>query len=341
MEDIIAATSLSKGGFYHYYGSTKEILSDIMCRSNYQFFEEHLELGRVTTKEELRAALTQSFLAKILQEKPEKKLFLMFAYEMLYDSDFESIYLQFEQDSLALIERIIRGVLPNVRFDTIKDKELLICRLVNALLFSQNLFTHMNFDYIKQSGTSQLKCRRWDSMRLFIAVNFDQETKRNMLVVQERLRKVGQGNFSSPENLHLTLAFLGEVTPDRAAAVKRAMEQTAVRDLILTFDHAGCFQRDGGDVWWLGLAENRALLEMRQELCGHLSAAGFKLESRRFSPHITLARNIRQTEKPDRQTLFGASFATHADTITLMLSERVGGRLVYTEQYSVRTKMKA
>jgi 2'-5' RNA ligase len=178
-------------------------------------------------------------------------------------------------------------------------------------------------------------------MRLFIAVNFDKETKRNMIAVQERLRKVGQGNFSRPENLHLTLVFLGEVTPNRAAAVKQAMEQTSVQDLLLTFDHVGCFQRDGGNVWWIGLAENRALLEMRKELCGYLSAAGFKLESSRFAPHITLAREIRQTEKPDRKTLFGASFATHADTITLMLSERVSGRLVYTEQYSVRAKMKA
>ncbi|MGD9155675.1 MAG: RNA 2',3'-cyclic phosphodiesterase [Bacillota bacterium] len=178
-------------------------------------------------------------------------------------------------------------------------------------------------------------------MRLFIAVNFDKETKRNMIAVQERLRKVGQGNFSRPENLHLTLVFLGEVTPNRAAAVKQAMEQTSVQDLLLTFDHVGCFQRDGGNVWWIGLAENRALLEMRKELCGYLSAAGFKLESSRFSPHITLARKIRQTEKPDRKTLFGASFATHADTITLMLSERVSGRLVYTEQYSVRAKMEA
>jgi 2'-5' RNA ligase len=182
------------------------------------------------------------------------------------------------------------------------------------------------------------QCRRWDAMRLFIAVNFDQETKRNMIAVQGRLRKAGPGNFSRPENLHLTLAFLGEVMPGRVAAVKQAMEQTSVPDLILTFDHMGCFQRDGGDVWWIGLAENRALLEMQKELCGYLSAAGFKLESSRFAPHITLARKIRQTEKPDCKTLFGASFTTHADTITLMLSERVNGRLVYTEHYSVGRK---
>jgi AcrR family transcriptional regulator len=142
MEDIIAATSLSKGGFYHYYGSTKEILIDIMRCGNYQFFEEHNELEQVASKEELCVALTRSILAKILQEKPEKKLFLMFAYEMLYDRDFESVYLQFEQDSLALFAKIIQGAVPYARVETVQDKEFFISRLINALLLSQNLFSN-------------------------------------------------------------------------------------------------------------------------------------------------------------------------------------------------------
>jgi AcrR family transcriptional regulator len=153
MEDIIAATSLSKGGFYHYYGSTKEILIDIMRCGNYQFFEEHHELKQVVSREELCATLTQSMLAKILQEKPEKKLFLMFAYEMLYDPDLESIYLQFEQDSLALLEKIIQGVVPNARFEATQDQEFFISRLINALLFSQNLFSNKA---ILQNGREQL-----------------------------------------------------------------------------------------------------------------------------------------------------------------------------------------
>lgn len=172
-------------------------------------------------------------------------------------------------------------------------------------------------------------------MRLFIAVNFGGETKRNIIAVQERLREAGRGNFSRPENLHLTLAFLGEVAPDRVPAVRQAMDQTAIRPLALRFDHVGCFQRGGGDIWWIGFAENEALLEMRKELCGRLSAAGFVLESRRFSPHVTLAREVRLHRQPDRRALLGAPFSAHADAVSLMLSERIGGRLVYTEQYAV------
>ena len=63
-------------------------------------------------------------------------------------------------------------------------------------------------------------------MRLFLAVNFDDATKHRIQAVQQRLREVAQGDFSRPENLHLTLAFLGEVPAQKAAAACRAMDRT-------------------------------------------------------------------------------------------------------------------
>lgn len=172
-------------------------------------------------------------------------------------------------------------------------------------------------------------------MRLFIAVNFDAQTRRNILAVQERLRTMGRGNFSRPENLHLTLAFLGEVAPERIAAVRQAMERTAVPAVTLIFDRTGRFPREGGDLWWIGCAENPVLTSLQAELCARLSDRGFTLEHRWFSPHITLARAVRLRERPNTQTLLGAPFSTEIRTVSLMLSERVGGTLTYTEQFSV------
>ncbi|HWP51574.1 MAG TPA: RNA 2',3'-cyclic phosphodiesterase [Clostridia bacterium] len=170
-------------------------------------------------------------------------------------------------------------------------------------------------------------------MRLFIAINFDQETKRNIIAVQQRLRQLGPGNFSPPENLHLTLVFLGEVAPERVAAVQSAMDLTAVRPMTLAFDHVGCFERDGSDIWWFGLEENNLLMSMRKDLSGHLSDAGFRLESRRFLPHMTLAREVRLTTPPDRGALLEKPFVTQANAISLMCSDRIGSRIAYTELY--------
>lgn len=173
-------------------------------------------------------------------------------------------------------------------------------------------------------------------MRLFLAVNFDDATKHRIQAVQQRLHEAAQGEFSRPENLHLTLAFLGEVPVQRAATVRRAMDRTGVVPLNLTFDQIGFFRRDGGNIWWIGLAENPALLRLQQELCGNLIAEGFRLEERRFSPHITLARRVRLQQEVNRGTILGAPFDTSVDTISLMRSERPNGVLTYTEQYSVR-----
>ena len=61
-------------------------------------------------------------------------------------------------------------------------------------------------------------------MRLFIAVNFDEEFKKTLLRYQAELKKCADPyqkvNWSSPANLHLTLAFLGEYnSPENARAV--------------------------------------------------------------------------------------------------------------------------
>ncbi len=141
MEDVINATSLSKGGFYHYYSSTKEILIDIMKLSNYRFIEGSVKLEKKTSRQEIREVLTQSTLDRILGEKPERKLYLMFAYEMIYDPDFEKIYLQLEQESFALFEKAIRKQLPDFAFDSLKAKIQFLSRLINAVVLAQKMFS--------------------------------------------------------------------------------------------------------------------------------------------------------------------------------------------------------
>jgi len=172
-------------------------------------------------------------------------------------------------------------------------------------------------------------------MRLFVAINFDKEIKEKMLAVQSRLRELGRGNFSRPENLHLTLAFLGEVSPNRIVALRRAMDDTPVHPMKLTFDHVGSFKRNGGDIWWIGLAENKILTDLQSNLSLNLAVQGFPLESRRFSPHITLAREVAVQAAPNRKALLGDSPSVDVNAMNLMCSERIGGKLTYTEQYTV------
>lgn len=175
-------------------------------------------------------------------------------------------------------------------------------------------------------------------MRLFVAINFDEETKARLCGVQDRLKALGAGNFSRPENLHLTLVFLGETQPEKLAEICALMEGLRFPRLELSFDRADFFSREDGALWWLGLAPNRALFALQRELAQGLEQAGFPIERRRFSPHITLARQFRLRETPDKAQLLGAPFSASADRVSLMLSERVAGRLTYTEQFKVFAK---
>jgi 2'-5' RNA ligase len=167
-------------------------------------------------------------------------------------------------------------------------------------------------------------------VRLFIAVNFDSGTLCRLSALQRRLAELGRGNFSREENLHLTLAFLGEVAVSRADAVRAAMDNTGFEPLTLVFERTGCFGRQGGSVFWVGIAKNPALFALQRELSANLAAEGFALESRRFEPHVTLAREF---VPYGGEKLTFEPFSTRAEAMSLMVSERVGGRLRYREIY--------
>jgi AcrR family transcriptional regulator len=141
MEDIINATSLSKGGFYHYYRSTKQILIDIMRYGNYRFIEQNIKLKENASREEVCMALTNIMLDKVLNEAPERELYLMFAYEIIYDKDFEKVFLELEKETLDIFDNIFKDNTSNYESEKLRNKNIYISRMVNALLLTQNLFS--------------------------------------------------------------------------------------------------------------------------------------------------------------------------------------------------------
>ena len=168
-------------------------------------------------------------------------------------------------------------------------------------------------------------------MRLFIAVNFDEKTKDNISGVQERLRALGKGNFTRRDNMHLTLAFLGELPESDPDSLKAIMNKLEVPDMPLEFSRVGCFRGDS-ELWWIGLKENKELSYLQEKLITLLKDAGFKPDNKKFKPHITLARKMHIGSLDSKQIL-PKPFKTRADSISLMLSHRPNGRLTYTELY--------
>jgi 2'-5' RNA ligase len=162
-----------------------------------------------------------------------------------------------------------------------------------------------------------------EMMRLFVAINFNTDTRSRLLALRDELRgKSGRGRFSAPENLHLTMVFLGECDGKQTAAAKSVVTATEFAPFEVSVERVGNFR---GALWWAGLREDKPLLVLQRDLSNSIAAAGFALERRRFSPHITLGREVATDAKPWRIEPFGETVSS----IELMKSERIGGKLAY------------
>lgn len=162
-------------------------------------------------------------------------------------------------------------------------------------------------------------------MRLFVAINFSDEVKSVLLSAIEELKaQEVSGNFTSPDNLHLTLAFIGEAGD--ISAIRTTIDRCAVPAFELAVSGSGHF----GSVYWVGIENNPKLKALAENLQNELRACGFNIEEREFKPHITLARRL-EANKP-----IGISVKRTAMTVSrvsLMKSERINGKLTYTEVY--------
>lgn len=173
-------------------------------------------------------------------------------------------------------------------------------------------------------------------MRLFIAINFDEETKERLWAICQRLRPHMQSvRFTQKQNLHLTVIFLGEVAEPRVEAVKLALNKLEAAPFSLCFGWPGVFSRTNGDILWLGLQgdEEQALAKIYNFLYYQLTSAGFAVEKREYTPHLTLAREV-FWQKNFIKSSFAQSFpliTTKVSRVSLMKSERIEGRLTYSE----------
>ena len=167
-------------------------------------------------------------------------------------------------------------------------------------------------------------------MRLFIAIRFPDQIRKALIETTTDLRRQGVGgNFSRVENLHLTLAFLGEVKSSEQ--ICRAMDQVNDEPFRLTLDGSGSF----GDLYWVGLKESPELTDYVKRLRNLLREEEIWFDPKAFRPHITIVRKARHEGKVQIR-LRKASFPV--TRISLMKSERKDGKIVYTEIYAVDLK---
>jgi len=138
------------------------------------------------------------------------------------------------------------------------------------------------------------------TIRTFVAVDLPEEHRRLLTDYLRRCAGLAPGyRWVTPDSLHLTLRFLGNVQAAALEAVRDRLEGVRAAPFRLALDGRGVFgPRAAPRVVWLGVGEGldacAALAASVEAAC---QAAGMEPEERPFRAHVTLARQIGERER--------------------------------------------
>ena len=140
-------------------------------------------------------------------------------------------------------------------------------------------------------------------MRLFIAINFPDDTRTRLWDALEPLRSLEYPvRWVRAELIHLTVKFLGEVDEARVPEIVDRLRQAVndTRAFPLPVREFGVFPSvKRPRVLWVG-CEGLPVLELLQDSVERqMAAAGFEIEGRPFRPHVTIGRAKRDAKRSD------------------------------------------
>lgn len=138
-------------------------------------------------------------------------------------------------------------------------------------------------------------------LRLFVALPIPGEMRSKIAFRIGQMKKTASfRKWVHPEDLHITLYFLGECSQRTGECVKERLEELAptVHPFRLKLGALGFFGAPQCPrILWSGVGgELDALQKLQREVVSRLSPLGFPVENRPFRPHLTLARNCRQRD---------------------------------------------
>jgi 2'-5' RNA ligase len=134
-------------------------------------------------------------------------------------------------------------------------------------------------------------------VRLFVALEIPAEVRENLAALVGALRAISkEPRWVRPENLHVTLKFLGEVPETKLDAARTALAQSrSEQPVTLEFRGLGFFPNEKHPrVFWAGIQASANLMKLAEDIDGAMEKLGILPEQRPFSPHLTLARFERQ-----------------------------------------------
>jgi RNA 2',3'-cyclic 3'-phosphodiesterase len=138
-------------------------------------------------------------------------------------------------------------------------------------------------------------------VRVFVALDIPEEVRAAIGALIEKLRPTSKiARWVRIEGVHVTLKFIGEVPPEKIAAIKVSLSQIRfTEDIALKFRGVGFFPNERRPrVLWAGIEAGEELGALAAAVEAALERLGIAKEQRAFSPHLTLARFDTARHKP-------------------------------------------
>ena len=184
-----------------------------------------------------------------------------------------------------------------------------------------------------------------ETLRTFVALPLSASGHERLGALQQKLIRIlpdGHIRWVPPDNIHLTLFFLGDVSESRIPAIREALAVVARNVLPLTFEVGGlgAFPNTHRPrVIWVGLEESTGRLALLHKAVNEaLAEVGFEPDRRPFHPHLTLGRIRRGTDagvvrrigEGVAETEVGAVTAEQVEQMVLFRSDLGPSGAVYT-----------
>jgi len=182
-------------------------------------------------------------------------------------------------------------------------------------------------------------------MRTFIAIGVPKNIKNQIAVYEELIKKEKTKiSWVKPDNIHITLKFLGEVEENKISEIYEALKKCVSNQKpfdIEVMGTGGFPNLNRPRVIWVGLKKGSdELKNLAKSIDNELEKLGFRKEKRGFSPHLTIGRvksiyNIHEFVKMMNSVEFKGDTFT-ADEILIMESDLKPTGAVYTKLCTVK-----
>jgi len=173
-------------------------------------------------------------------------------------------------------------------------------------------------------------------IRLFVAIPLPELVRAQLSLLQSGLQGA---RWISPENIHLTLRFIGEVPNDMAGDIDAILADISAPSFELALHGLDSFSRGRHPhTLWVGVAKSEPLMRLQAKIETALVRTGLEPENRKFTPHITIARlRDARPQRVEAWAMEHGGFRTapfQADRFVLYASFLKSGGAVYIEEAS-------